>query len=123
MTGIYDVTEAFSDIQTPVGIVTQSPGEYVEGKWVDGIPTTVFSQAVPHPMNENEINEANIEGYLGGEMMRFYFTDTADIEVTDNPAMTKGDELIYQGNTFLILKVDDWKRIGGYTLVYSERRN
>lgn len=121
MTGIYDVTEAFDDLYEPVSISKHAPGGYVNGQWVEAAATSVFARAVPHPMSTNKTNALNIDGYLGGELLRFYFEDVYVANVSDNPTRTTGDAIIYDGKTYLILKKDDWKKIGGFFILYAER--
>jgi len=122
MTGVYDVTEAFNDLLVPVSIKPSSAGSYIEGKWVPGtIINSFIAEAVVHPMTLDEMNALTIAGYRGGKLLRFYFVDTVDVNITDNVAKIVGDVIAYDGESFIAIKKYDWKYQGGYQVVYAER--
>jgi len=121
MTGIYDVTEAFSDLLVGISITNSNAGGYIEGKWVEVGGAPGGAEAVVHPMSLNEANALSIDGYRGGKLLRFYILDYVDISVTDNVAKTKGDVITYDGESFIAIKKDDWKYQGGYQVIYAER--
>ena len=126
MTGIYDVTEAFVDLLTPVLIHYAVAGAYSKGKWgtPPGIPVAPTpGEAVIHPMSENEINKLKPEGYDGQEMLRFYFPDLISSDITRDTILKIGDVIEYKGFRYTALKAKNWKQIGGYFTVYAERKD
>ena len=118
---IYSVVDAFTDLLMPIVIIKATPGEYVKGKWIEGIPTLTPAEAVVHPMSENEINALKIEGYQGNEMLRFYIPDDYLAEITDNTAQKTADIISYNGAQYTALKKKDWVLIGGYMTYFGER--
>jgi hypothetical protein len=122
MVGIYDVTEAFDDLYEPVVVITKSAGTYINGNWAPGPDVRLNVEAVIHPMSENQINKLTLDGYQGGELLRFYLIDTIVADITYQPAIKPGDMIEYKDELYTALKTEDWKHIGGYSVYYGERK-
>ena len=120
MAGIFDITEAFNDMLESISVTRYSSGTYLNGIWVEGSTINYNTQAcvLPSGNPSSLINQLNIEGYEGREMLEFY--SSFKFRIADNKQGYNADLVTYDNKTYKILSVQDWDYIGGYSIAYGE---
>ena len=60
---------------TPATRISYSPGGYVDGVWVDGIPTQSPHTVTLQPLNNKEIQQLQIGAERVGDVRKIYVND------------------------------------------------
>jgi len=119
MAGIYDVTEALSDLLEPIVVKSSQPGSYVDGKWTVTPPTTNPGQAAVMPATPADEAALSVEGRQGGSVKKFY--TEANVQAGDNSTRREPDVISYGGRDYRVFQVQDWVYAGGFRIAFGER--
>lgn len=97
-----DVSDAFDGwLQTVTG--TRNSGSYVDGRWVDAVPTPLSFPGVVQNATPNDLKVLP-EGNRGDESIKIH---------TQFELIIQSDVINYNGSSWLVFNVAD-RKIGGY---------
>ena len=105
---INDVTDAFGDwLETITG--SRKTGSYINGRWVENTPTALSFSGVIQVASPEDLKVLP-EGNREDEAIKIH---TEFALLAQSGTTTTGDEITYQGDTWLVYDVAK-RRIGNY---------
>jgi len=107
---INDVSEALTIWLAPLTIIRKGEGGYVQGKWVNGVPSDVPITAVVQNADPDDLILLP-EGTRTTEAVRLY--TTAKIKTVSEVGETDADQFNYNGSKYRVYDVFD-RQIGNY---------
>jgi len=105
-----DVSRALLRWLEPLDIIRVAAGEYVEGKWVDGVAGPIPIKAVIQNANPDDLILLP-EGTRTTEAVKIH--TTTKVKTVSEVGETDADEFLYNGSRYRIYDVFD-RQIGNY---------
>ncbi len=93
-----------SSFRKPYTVIRRSPGNYVDGYWVEGVETNITIKASVQPLKVSEI-EALPEGKRSSSAVKIYSDDKlmAAKQATEESQAVSADILLYAGSRWEIV--------------------
>lgn len=95
--------------RSPQIIVRFSPGQYIDGNWVEGVETPILIQASVQPLGGNDIKMLTLpQGRVMTDVMRIY-TGEELVTVADKGVNQQPDKLIWRGTAYELSSKFVWQ--------------
>lgn len=98
-----------SPFRKPYQIIPRAEGEYVQGKWVDGLelePVTILASVQPASAGDYDQMRAEPGGRRIERMVRIYTDAVLQVAGEDD---TNGAILLWEGGRYLVIGVSPWR--------------
>ncbi len=88
-------------------LITRSPGDYVDGRWQEGIETETAFRASIQPAKKDDYDQlqALAEGRRVESAVRIYTRTQLNVAGEDE---RNGDLVVYRGDRYLVTAGSDW---------------
>ena len=90
------------------------------GDWVGGTPIIKTIQAVVQPVNGDELQTVP-EGERTNKLIKLHTTEV--LKTTDEANAVSADTVVVDGETFRIITVSDWNKLGGFYKTIAVRED
>jgi len=90
------------------------------GDWIDGTPIAKTIKAVVQPVNGDELQTVP-EGERTNKLIKLHTTEV--LKTTDEANAVSADTVIVDGETFRIITVSNWNKLGGFYKAIAVRED